>query len=214
MKNRKIGIIGYGIIGQQIEYLLRENYVEPKTTFFYFDDILYKKGDDNCFMFSDFDKSEFKDLEFYVGLGYLHLEKRKNVCEQLTKNKCKFPYLIHKTAYIHPSAFIGNGVIIYPMSNIGFNVRLEDGVIVNKSAVVSHDSVVGTCSFISPGSILSGNVQIGSQSFLGSGTVISNGLRIGKNVKIGVGSVITKDIGDGLLAIGNPARIVNQLDIK
>lgn len=214
MHNRKIGIIGYGVIGQQIECFLKEIVGEQKIDFFYFDDILYEKGAYNCFRFSDFDSNEFRELEFYIGLGYTQLERKKNICEQLVKKKYNFPYLAHKTAYIHPSAIIGNGVIIYPMCNIGFNVRISDGVIINNSSIISHDSLIDTCSFISAGVILSGNVQMSQKCFIGSGTVVANSLKIGKNVKIGAGSVITKDIDDDLLVIGNPIRVVNQLNIK
>jgi predicted dinucleotide-utilizing enzyme len=43
MKDRRIGIIGYGVIGKQIEYLISEDQVDQKVEFFYFDHLLYEK---------------------------------------------------------------------------------------------------------------------------------------------------------------------------
>jgi UDP-3-O-[3-hydroxymyristoyl] glucosamine N-acyltransferase len=137
------------------------------------------KKKNNAFPFSDFDNNRFNDLEFYIGLGYHHLGRKREVCEQLAKNLFNFPFLIHKTAYIHPSARIGSGVIIYPMCNIGFEVQISDGVHINNSSVISHDSFIGKCTFISPGVTLSGYVQIGGECFLGAGTVVANGLKSG-----------------------------------
>ena len=40
------------------------------------------------------------------------------------------------------------------------------------------------------------------------------GVTIGSNVVIGGGSVVVKDIPDGVLAVGNPCRVVRILTEK
>jgi acetyltransferase-like isoleucine patch superfamily enzyme len=42
------------------------------------------------------------------------------------------------------------------------------------------------------------------------GALIREGVTIGHDVVIGMGSVVTKDIPDGMLAYGNPARVVRN----
>ena len=37
------------------------------------------------------------------------------------------------------------------------------------------------------------------------------GVKIGKNVVIGAGSVVTKDIPDGVVAVGNPCRVLREV---
>lgn len=214
MKQKKIGIIGYSIIGQQVEQIIIENQADHEFAFFYFDDILYAKGVKNAFRFSDFDNNKFSDLDFYFGLGYLHLPKKNELCQQLEKNRFSFPPLIHKTAYIQSTASIGNGVIVYPMSNIGFEANISTGVLINMSSVLAHHVSVDRCTYISPGVTLSGNVHIGQNCFIGAGTVVSNGLTIGNNVKIGIGTIVTKDIDDNLSVVGNPFKIINNLNLK
>ena len=41
---------------------------------------------------------------------------------------------------------------------------------------------------------------------IGAGTVILPGLRIGRDAMVGAGSVVTKDVQDGQVVFGNPAR--------
>ena len=48
--------------------------------------------------------------------------------------------------------------------------------------------------------------------WLGGGVIVCPGVTIGDNCVIGAGSVVTKDIPASSLAVGNPARVLRQLD--
>ncbi len=54
-------------------------------------------------------------------------------------------------------------------------------------------------------------VHIGSDVWIGGNVVINPGVSIGSNVVIGSGSVVTKDIPDGVVAAGNPCRVLRQI---
>ena len=56
------------------------------------------------------------------------------------------------------------------------------------------------------------DVHIGENTWIGAGTVIVPGRHIGKNTVIGAGSVVTKDIPNGVVAVGNPCRILRKVD--
>lgn len=47
--------------------------------------------------------------------------------------------------------------------------------------------------------------------FIGMQTLILKGVTIGKNSVIGAGSVVTKSIPAGVIAAGNPARVIREL---
>ena len=54
-------------------------------------------------------------------------------------------------------------------------------------------------------------VEIGDNVWIGGGVSIIGGVKIGKNSIIGAGSVVTKDIPEGVLAVGNPCRVVRKI---
>ncbi len=55
-------------------------------------------------------------------------------------------------------------------------------------------------------------VTIGSNVWIGGGSVILPGVTIGDNTTIGAGSVVTKSIPANCLAVGNPCRIIRNLE--
>ncbi|MFM8270905.1 MAG: sugar O-acetyltransferase [Gemmata sp.] len=54
-------------------------------------------------------------------------------------------------------------------------------------------------------------VTIGSDVWVGGGAIICPGVTIGDRTIIGAGSVVTKDIPAGVLAVGNPCRVVKEV---
>lgn len=54
-------------------------------------------------------------------------------------------------------------------------------------------------------------VTIGSDVWVGGAAVICPGVTIGSRTVIGAGSVVTRDIPDGVLAAGNPCRVIREL---
>lgn len=55
-------------------------------------------------------------------------------------------------------------------------------------------------------------VKIGSGCWIGGGVIILPGVTIGDGSVIGAGSVVTKDIPANCVAIGNPCRIIRQIN--
>ena len=54
-------------------------------------------------------------------------------------------------------------------------------------------------------------VHIGKNCWLGAGVIVMPGVTIGDNTVIGAGSVVTKDIPSGVVAVGNPCRVLRQV---
>jgi maltose O-acetyltransferase len=55
-------------------------------------------------------------------------------------------------------------------------------------------------------------VEIGSDVWVGGAALILPGVRIGSKAVIGAGSVVTRDIPEGVLAAGNPCRVIRAID--
>lgn len=47
--------------------------------------------------------------------------------------------------------------------------------------------------------------------WIGGGAIVLPGVRIGRGTTIGAGSVVTRDVPAGVLAVGNPCRVVKEL---
>ena len=54
-------------------------------------------------------------------------------------------------------------------------------------------------------------VTIGNNVWIGAGVSILPGVTIGDGVVIGAGSVVMKDIPAGMLAVGNPCRVIREI---
>lgn len=54
-------------------------------------------------------------------------------------------------------------------------------------------------------------ITIGDNVWLGGGVVVCPGVTIGADTVVGAGSVVVRDLPAGVLAVGNPARVVRSL---
>lgn len=54
-------------------------------------------------------------------------------------------------------------------------------------------------------------VTIGNDVWIGGHTVVTQGVAIGDGTVIGAGSVVTRDIPAGVVAVGNPCRVVRPV---
>ena len=55
-------------------------------------------------------------------------------------------------------------------------------------------------------------VRIGRNCWIGAGVIIVPGITIGDNVVIGAGSIVTKDLPSNVVAVGNPCRILREVN--
>ena len=55
-------------------------------------------------------------------------------------------------------------------------------------------------------------VRIGNNVWIGANSVILPGVTIGDNSVIGAGSIVTKDIPANVVAVGNPCRVLREIN--
>jgi sugar O-acyltransferase (sialic acid O-acetyltransferase NeuD family) len=117
-------------------------------------------------------------------------------------------------ALVHPSATVGStvnleaGVVVFPGVRLTTDVSLGRHVHVNVNSTVSHDCVLGEYVTLAPGCTLAGRVTVGARSTIGSGAIILPRVQIGADAVVGAGAVVTKDVGDGEVVAGVPARVL------
>jgi len=57
-------------------------------------------------------------------------------------------------------------------------------------------------------------ITIGDNVWLGGGVIVCPGVTIGDNTVVGAGAVVTRDLPANVVAVGDPARVVRELDAQ
>ena len=132
-------------------------------------------------------------------------------------------------------AEIGEGCYIEPPLHAnwgGHHVHFGKGVYANFNLTLVDDThiYVGDYTLIGPnvtiatgghpinpdlrekGYQYNASVRIGRNCWIGAGAVIVPGVTVGDNTVLGAGSVVTKDIPSGVVAVGNPCRVLREVN--
>ena len=112
--------------------------------------------------------------------------------------------------YLASDSSVGEGSILHLGSIVSSNCTLGRSCLINKKAVIEHDNSVGDYCVFCPNAVTGGHVSIGNNCFIGLGACIRDRVRIGDDVIIGMGSVVTHDVEDGVVAAGNPVRVIRR----
>ncbi len=114
------------------------------------------------------------------------------------------------TRIFHPWLFsigrwsiISDGVTIY---NLG-PIRIGEHVVISQDAYLC----AGTHDYTRPDlPLLRPPITIESGVWIGAGAFIGPGVTIGRNSVIGARAVVVKDVPPGVVAAGNPARVIKE----
>ena len=148
-----------------------------------------------------------------TGHWYLRFRQLRNYAYQLPRRMSR----PNPTAYVAPSASVAPETNLGDYAFIGPRCRISPGVSIGdftmlaaEVAVVGGDHVtdrVGVpAQFAGRPSLRA--TTIGSDVWLGRPVIVMTGLRVGDAALVAAGSVVTKDIPDGEVWAGVPARRV------
>ncbi len=112
----------------------------------------------------------------------------------------------------------GTNIMIGDDSYINFNCHfVDDGkILIGKKVMFGPGVTIATVGHpIRPDMreyMYSQPVVIEDNCWIGAGTIICPGITIGENSVIGAGSVVTKDVPQNSVAVGNPCRVIREID--
>lgn len=149
-----------------------------------------------------------KSCEYLMAIA--NLKYRRPLIERFLSAGATFTGLIHPTALIASTAEIGEGVVISHNASLGPKVKIGDFNMLNSRCTIGHDTVLGKYNFISPQVALSGNTTVGEGNLIGTNAATIPGVTIGNNSIVGAGAVVIKDVPDGVVVVGNKARILEK----
>lgn len=108
---------------------------------------------------------------------------------------------------------IGNHVKIQNNVSVYEGVELEDYVFCGPSMVFTNIKIPRS-EFPQQGSEYYQRTLVKKSASIGANATIVCGVTIGEYAVIGAGAVVTKDVPDYALVIGNPGKIVGEVDEK
>lgn len=126
-----------------------------------------------------------------------------------------FGYAREKDGSLYPmphrgNVVIGKKVVIRKFVTIDRAVNgstiIGDGTKIDHHCHIAHGVKIGKHNSLANGCSIEGSCEIGDFNTFGSMVVVQTKVKIGSNCIIGSGSVVTKDIPDGEVWVGNPAR--------
>jgi maltose O-acetyltransferase len=128
---------------------------------------------------------------------------------------------------------VGEGVVVLPTfrCDYGFNVSIGAGTFVNFDAVLLDTSPIRigeACQLaprvqlltathpVDPGPRRAGweygaPITLGDNVWLGGGVIVCPGVAIGDDTVVGAGAVVSRDLPAGVVAVGNPARVLRAI---
>lgn len=157
-------------------------------------------GDEGSIEFSEWGKGN----HFIIGIGDNAI--REKIALNLRNKKEIIVSVVHPNSSVSGKAHLGEGVFISRNVSINPLAVIGDFSIINTGSIIEHECKIAKSVHIGPGVVLAGNVKIGDRTFVGANSVIKQGISIGKDVIIGAGSVVIRDISNGSIFAGNPAK--------
>lgn len=118
--------------------------------------------------------------------------------------------VIHARAWVAPTVRMGCGNLIKAGAIVDDYAVLGDCCIIDNGVVVPHHNRFGSGVHLAPGVSMGGDCVIGDETIVGVGVTLAPRVQIGRRVIIGVGAVVARDIPDGAIVEGSPARIAGE----
>ena len=145
------------------------------------------------------------ELTDFFALAIATPKIKEIVVKKMKEKGAIFASIIHPTALIGEFNQLGDGLIMYPRSEITVNVKIGDFVTILSSSL-GHDSIIEDYVTISSWCDITGGVYIKRRAYLASGVKIIPNKCIGQDAFLCAGSIVFNDIKDGIKVMGYPAR--------
>ncbi|MGN6342758.1 MAG: DapH/DapD/GlmU-related protein [Ginsengibacter sp.] len=139
-------------------------------------------------------------------------ELREKLFIDYKRAESKHINLISSKANVSCTATIeqSSSIIIQDLVNVSSNVTISRGVHLNTYANVMHDCILEDFVTVAPNAVLLGGVKVERRSYIGAHSTILPRIRIGKNAIVGAGAVVTKDVNEGEIVAGVPAKKITS----
>ena len=143
-------------------------------------------------------------------------EEIREIFSELTQSE------VPETFGMFPPFYTDCGINIKVGKNVFINAccRFQDqgGIEIGEGSLIGHNVTIATLNHdFNPSkrqNLTPSRVKIGKNVWIGSDCTILPGVIIGDGSIIGAGSVVTKSIPQNVIAVGNPARVIKEIEVN
>jgi acetyltransferase EpsM len=125
----------------------------------------------------------------------------------------RWAVVTHPAAHVAESVLLGPGSYIGPGAVVEPNARTGMHAFVRGGSYVSHDVTIGDFVFVGPNATLLARTKVGNGAHIGPNAVCHETRSIGDYAVVGMGAVVLKDVPDFAVVVGNPARVIQNIDV-
>lgn len=155
-------------------------------------------GDETCY---------FMYAIHMIGRNY----KSEQVFNDMNIPENRFATIIHKSAFVADNAKLHPGVMVMSNSYIGPKAEIGTCSLIMANALIGHNTSTGKLCHFSVGSVTSSYVTIGDVADVTLGARVLEKRSVGNYAVAGAASLVTKDIPDGEIHVGTPARFLKKV---
>lgn len=109
---------------------------------------------------------------------------------------------------------VGNNVEVFANCSIArgslSDTVLGDGTKLDALVHIAHNVVIGRNCELTAGTIIGGSTTVGDSTWTGLNSTLKNTIRVGSNVIVASGASVIRDVPDGDIVAGVPARSIKH----
>jgi sugar O-acyltransferase (sialic acid O-acetyltransferase NeuD family) len=209
----KLAIYGAGGLGREVlELATHINHLHPRWDGFCFIDDMQPARQLKGYEVVTLQSLNPAEYEIVIAVG--EPAARRVLADKARAAGFQLPVLVHPAAHVSSDVTLAEGCVVCCGVFISCDCRISRNVHLQPNASLGHDCLIGDDVVISSYANLAGHCRVGDATFIGMNAVIRENTTIGQQAIVSMGAAVFADIADGVIAMGNPARVIRTNDDK